>query len=230
MKRLLTLATVLLSSSLLAAPIIVKAPVDHLFVPTGFDNNDNVELFVSGEFASSCYSRNKVDVKFNDDMIDVTVTALLNNDPEKNCEELKVPYMENVTLGSLQAGNYKVRVNNKLTDKLAIKEARSSSVDDYIYAPVDYIELGFTGGINGEVMLVGRSSECITFDRVEMISNNKDTLSVLPIMKVVSKNCANERTNFSIPVKFQPRAFANKNILLYVKTMDGKSVTTLMHK
>lgn len=231
MKRFLTaLAAFTLSQTLMASPIIVNAPVDHLYVPTGFDNNDNIEMFVTGEFANSCYSRNKVEVKINNDLIDVKVTAMVNKDSNRNCEDLKIPYMENITLGSLQAGKYKVRVNNTLSDQLNVAEARSSSVDDYIYAPVDYVDLGFTGGINGEVFLVGRASDCLTFDRVELISNNKDTLSVLPIMKVVSKNCASERNNFSIPVKFKPHLFANKNVLLFVKTIDGKSVTTLLHK
>jgi hypothetical protein len=42
---------------------VVPAPVDHLFVPNGFDNNDNVEMVVTGKFPTNCYSRNKVETK-----------------------------------------------------------------------------------------------------------------------------------------------------------------------
>lgn len=213
----------------IAGPIVVNSPVDHLFIPTGFDNNDNVEVFVSGKFPNSCYSRNKVEVNVQEDTIKINVTALLNSESEK-CEDYKVSYLEDVTIGNLQAGEYKVIVNNKISEKLAIAETRSTSVDDYIYGEVDYIELGFTGGLNGEVALVGRTADCIVLDRVVTIDNGKDTLSILPIMKIASNSCAKQKVLFTIPVIFDQTKFKGEKILLYVKTMDGKSVTSLLQK
>lgn len=230
MKSLLMTMVLTAYCGVALASQVVSAPVEHLFIPKGFDNNDNVEIFVSGKFPNPCYSRNKVDVKVIEDQIQVTVTALLNNQENKNCEDYQVSFLEDVTIGSLQAGEYKLTVNGKLSEKLIVNEARSTGVDDHLYAEVDYVELGFTGGANGEVFLVGRTADCIVLDRVELISNEKDTLSILPIMKIVSTSCAKQKVQFNIPVKFDPLKFNSSNILLFVKTMDGKSINSLMDR
>lgn len=225
---------ILISMSMLAsayaAPVVVRSPVNHLFIPKGFDNNDNVEVVVSGTFPNTCYSRNKVIVVIKENKIDVQVSALFNEANEERCEDLEINYLENVTVGNLQAGDYEISVNQQLKDKLTVSESSSSSVDDHLYAQVDYINLGFTGGASGEIFLVGRTADCVEFDRVELVSNAKDTLSILPIMKIVSNSCAKQRVSFNIPVKFNTAAFSQDQVLLFVKTMDGKSIHTLMDK
>ncbi|MGE3608639.1 MAG: hypothetical protein AB7I27_03545 [Bacteriovoracaceae bacterium] len=228
MKRLLP-AIIFSIAAANAAPVPVNSPVDHLFVPMGFDNNDNVELLVSGTFPNPCYSRNKVEVQVKEDVIDVTVTALLNK-KDKECSPMEVPYMENITIGNLQAGDYTVHVNNKIQEKLAITEASSNSVDDHLYAMMDYIDLGFTGGASGDAFLIGKTTDCLAFDKVEYVSNGKDTLSVLPIMKKISPTCSGEKKFLSIPIKFNPQDFAFNKLVLFVRTMDGKSINTLVEK
>jgi len=220
------------SSILYAGPIVVNAPVEHLFVPNGFDNNDNVEVVVTGNFPNSCYSRNKVDVQIKNENINVTVTSLVNGHDQKDvCEKIEIPFMENVTIGNLQAGDYKINVNNKLEEKLNVDIASSRSVDNHLYAMINYIELGFTGGLSGDAVLVGRIQEsCLNLDTVEYLSNGKDTLSILPIMKKVSDDCTGERKYLEVPVKFKPRAFSSNKVLLFVRTMDGKSVSSLIDK
>lgn len=228
---LFTLSALVLSAALQASPIVVDAPVDHLFVPKGFDNNDNVEVVVTGTFPNTCYSRNKVEVAVKEDIINVTVTSLNSTDDKGNCDQIKIPFMENVTIGNLQAGDYKIIVNKKLTEKLDVEIASSRSVDDHLYAMIQYIDLGFTGGLSGDAMLVGRNPEdCLSLDEVKYVSNDKDVLSVLPIMKKVSESCTGERNYLEVPIKFQPRSFKSSKILLFVRTMDGKSVSTLIDK
>ena len=220
----MTFATVLQ-----AAPGVILSPVDHLFIPKGFDNNDNVELVVTGKFPNNCHSRNKVEVMVKNDLIDVKVTALVST-PESGCQPYEFSYSENITVGNLQAGPYHVNVNGKLKDTLNVAEAHSESVDDHLYAQVDYVELGFTGGIGGDVRLIGRTTNCLDLDKIEIVSNDKDTYSVLPIMKKVSDSCSKEKTFFSYPVRFNPSELRNKNILLFVRTMDGKSVHSIVER
>ncbi len=230
MKRfLLTLIPMTLAGALNASPIVVTSPVDHLFVPKGFDNNDNVELMVLGKFPNTCFSRNKVDVKVNEDKINIKITALMSNQ-ESNCEILDVSYLENVTVGNLQAGQYQILVNDTLKEELTVSESSSGSVDDHMYAMVHHVDLGFTGGLAGSVRLVGTRPNCIGLDHVEIISNDKDTFSILPIMKKVANDCTREKVYFDYPVRFNPRAVQNKNILLFVRTMDGKSVSALIER
>jgi len=217
-------------------PDVVEAPVDHIFVPRGFDNNDHVEVIVTGKFPNPCYIRNKYDVKINNDVIKISITSLSMDDPAyTKCEPLKIPFTEVVNIGNLQGGDYKIIVNEggayERKDSISVATTSSTSVDDNIYAMVDYIETGFTGGASGEAMLVAQSpSPCLVLDRVEYLTNEKDTLSVLPIMKKISSNCPEKRERIDIPIKFDSTKFKNEQILLFVRTIEGRSVNTFIAK
>jgi hypothetical protein len=224
MKKLLAL---LVPVSMYASAGVVPAPVDHLFVPNGFDNNDNVEMVVTGKFPTNCYSRNKVETKVSGEIVDVTVSALFNDG--RACELSNVPFSENITVGTLQGGKYKVRVNGKEMGALKVDEARSDSVDDHIYAQVDYVELGFTGGLTGSAFLIGKKTmDCVELDHVEYVSNGSDTLAVLPIMKKVSNVCNEVTSYLEIPIKYDLNRFNFKQTLLFVRTLDGKSVNGIV--
>jgi len=146
MKR--SIFALLFSSLVYASPDIILAPVDHLYIPEGFDSNDSVEVIVTGTFPNACFSRNKVDVSFNGDIVDVKVTAISPDQrslsAEKFCPQVKVPFKEVVSLGNLQGGNYEVRVNDgakfSLKETLFVQEAASHSVDENIYASLEYVE------------------------------------------------------------------------------------------
>lgn len=215
-------------------PDVVEAPIDHVFVPSGFDNNDHVELIVTGKFPNPCYTRNKYDVKVKKDIINIDVTSLSMDDPAyTKCEPLKIPFTEVVNIGTLQGGDYKVIVNEggvyEQRDGIVVGTASSDSVDDNIYAMVDYIETGFTGGASGDAILVAQSpSPCLVFDRVEYLSNAKDSLSVLPIMKKISSDCPEKIGRLEIPIKFDPSKFKYEQILLFVRTIEGRSVNTII--
>lgn len=235
MKRLITAFIIALPVFVFAnPPEVVTSPVDHLFVPKGFDNNDNVEIVVTGKYPNPCYIRNTSEVEVKDDKIFINVTAL-RRDGGSECESMAVPFSEEITIGNLQAGKYEVIVNqatrHEQTEKLDVAISRSTGVDDHIYAIVDYVELGFTGGLSGDALLLARSpSDCVVFDHVEYLSNNKDTISILPIMKKISETCKEKTSRFEIPVKFDPRVLPYKDILLFVRSIEGKSVHSIINR
>lgn len=224
-----SLSPLLLAMLFNASAFAVDAPVEHLYVPEGFDNNDTVEVVVTGTFPNPCYARSETTATVKGDVIEVRVHATVAPDSER-CEALPVPFKESVTLGTLQGGSYTINVNGMLKERMVIKEASSNSVDDHLYAAVDYIELGFTGGASGSAFLIGKHHKCTSFDRVEIISNGKDTYSILPIMKRISSNCEKSFSSEPIEVNFDARALPHKNFLLFVRTMDGKSVSALVER
>ena len=217
-------------------PIVIPSPVDHLFVPKGFDNNDNVEVVVTGKFPNPCYIKNSMFVKVIDSKIHVEVTALKKDNPDvAMCAPMEVPFRETITLGNLQGGEYDIVINEgtrfELNDKIEVVASESQSVDDHLYPIVEYIELGFTGGLSGDAVIMARSpSSCVVFDQVKYISNDKDTLSIMPIMKKVSGECDNRQKRIAIPIKFNPNALRNKEVLLFVRSIEGKSVNTVISK
>ena len=186
-----SIVALLFSSFAMAQPEIILAPVDHLYVPEGFDSNDSVEVVVTGTFPNACYSRNNVEVKVVGEIVDVKVTAISpdhrNMMADKYCPQVAVPFKEVVSLGNLQGGEYEIKVNegaqNSLADTLRVAEAASNSVDDNIYAAIEYVE---KQGKTDYVLKGWRYSPCMELADVKVVSNKKDTLSILPIMKKVS--------------------------------------------
>lgn len=215
-------------------PEVVEAPIEHVFVPHGFDNNDFVEIVVTGSFPNPCYVKNKYDFKVKEDVIKIDVTSLSMDDPAyTKCEPLKIPFTEVVNLGSLQGGNYKIVVNEggkyEQKDAIEIGTASSESVDENIYAMVDYVEPGITGGLSGDAILIAHSpSPCLVLDKVEYQTNSKDTLSVLPIMKRISSECPEKKERIEIPIKFEPAKFKFDQLLIFVRTIEGRSINTIL--
>lgn len=219
MKKSLVLSGLFLSQLAFAQPQIIPAPVKHLYVPQGFDSNDAVEVVVTGNFPNPCLSRNDVSVSVIEDKIDVLVTALM-PDEKLNCPDMLVPFKEVVSIGNLQGGEYQIVVNKKLKEKLVVEESASGAVDEHLYAAIDNVEKK----ADGKFVLQGwRYSNCIELQKIEVRSNNKDTLSVLPIMKQVSDFCPMKMMPVSYEVSLDFRDVKVDEALIHVRTMDGKS-------
>lgn len=223
---------IILTSAAWASAEIVSAPVSHLYVPNGFDSNDTVEVVVTGNFPNACFSRNDVKVKVLGDVIDIKVTAVSHErtSPYRRCSDMVVPFKEVIHVGNLQGGDYEVRVNAhtpfKLEDKMKIAEASSSSVDDNIYAAIEWVE---RKSANTVILHGWRYSNCIDLDKVTVISNNKDTLSILPVMKQLTDFCPMKMMPTAYKVELPLSTLKMKQPLLHVRTMDGKSVNTIIN-
>ena len=110
------------------------------------------------------------------------------------------------------------------TAEISIGEPKSESVDNYVYANLNYVEKAEKPRA---IVLKGENpSDCFEFDRVEFISNGKDVYSVLPIMKQVKQDCPMRLVPFSIETQV-PEGLAAKDLLLHVRGMDGRSVNSL---
>lgn len=231
MKRLFFVGALALSANIYATPIIVDAKINHVFVPEGFDNNDNVELVIKGELPNTCYSIYKTESKVTGNKIEIFAKAF-NREGEvnANCERIRVPYTEIVRVGNLQGGNYQI-ITNSEEQKLSVSEASTNSMDEFVYASVSYIDLGFTGGTQGSALLVGTTPNgCYEFDRLEYISNKNDTLSVLPIMKKVRDTCSKKRERIFIPINYDLESFPHPEMLIFARSLEGKSVSAIVEK
>ncbi len=217
----------LMTATAWAQPEIVPAPVTHLYVPAGFDSNDTVEVVVTGNFPNSCYSRNEVKVDVRDEEIVVNVSAATHEKtfPTIRCSDMLVPFKEVVHIGNLQGGDYKITVNNRLRDTLRVVEATSNSVDENLYAAIEWVE---EKGGNNVVLHGWRYSNCIDIDRVEVKSNGKDTLAILPVMKRLTDFCPMKMMPVQYPVKLDLSSLTMRQPLLHVRTMDGKSVNAIL--
>ena len=214
-----------------AAPLpteqtLMWVPVTHVFSPLGADSNDNTQVVLSGYFPNLCYKSPRSEVQIVGRTIKISLKALV--DPRAGCARVIVPILETVSLGVLTPGDYQISVNaasgTEGTAELSVAESTSSAIDDYIYGNLHQIER-MEGG--RRVLLKGYNpSDCFVFDRVEYISNAKDTFSVLPIMKQVRAHCPMKMVPFQIESEV-PNTLEAETVLLHVRVMNGNSINAL---
>lgn len=216
-----------------AVPEVVLPNLDHLYVPEGFDNNDSVEVIITGSFPNPCFSRNKTEVVVNNYIINILVTALEHGKKLESgaCPQMKVPFKEVVSVGNLKSGKYMIVVNrsagvNSLREMLYVQEATSSLIDDHIYAAIEWVEQT----TSGKFILHGiRYSPCFEIDQIKVLSNKRDTLSILPVMKQKSDFCPMKGVPFKTSVEIDFSGLKTSRPLLHVRTLDGRSVNTIVN-
>lgn len=205
-----------------------KIPIDRVYAPSGFDNNDNVEVVVTGYLPNLCHKAPAAKVKIKGKTIKITVSSLYYSESNPFCPEMVVPFMQTVSLGLLKSGSYNIVVNGggefETSSKIEIAGAQSHTVDAHNYAYVEYVEKEID---SDTVSLKGYNvSDCFELDKIEYFHNDKDTYSILPILKQVSQFCPKKMTPFTYEFKV-PRELKSQKVLLHVRTLNGNSVNTI---
>lgn len=231
MKKLtLMLAALTIFAVHASTPEEILVPIDDIYVPTGFDSNDNSEVIISGYLPNLCHKAPAAKTEIVGNTINIKLTALKYHSSNPMCPEVVVPFLETVKMGLLDKGDYKILVNGKSpfqkTSKISIAESTSSAIDEYVYAGVEYVEK--EEGSKTVALKGYNPSDCLVLDEVKFISNKSNTYSVLPIMKQVRDFCPMKMQAFSYDVEV-PSTLNKEKVLLHVRGMDGNSVNTLFN-
>lgn len=228
MKHLILVATLFVTGAFAGTPEERQVPIEHVYAPSGFDDNDNVEIIITGNLPNLCHKAPSSKVSVYDKTIEIKVTSLYYGENNPFCPQMSVPFVEKISLGLLEKGEYEILVNRdgqfEKTERILISDSQSDDVDMYNYAYVEYVEKELGSDI---VRLKGfHVSDCFILDRIEYFSNNKDTYSILPILKQVSNFCPRKQTPFSYRFRVPNELPAGK-ILLHVRTLNGNSVNSI---
>ena len=229
MKKLLFLILSVYGVSFASTPIELDLPIDHVFVPKGFDSNDSAEIIVKGTLPNLCHKTPTTEVKIEGRSIHISLKSLYYDQTDYFCPPAVLPFEETVRLGVLDKGMYQVSVNagrNAQKGILVITEASISNVDDFLYANVEYVQR-----INdNKIKLMGvNPSHCFSLKRIDFVSNDIDTYSVLPILKQTAEDCPYQAVPFEYIVDV-PSELAAKQILIHVRGMKGKSVNKVLDR
>jgi hypothetical protein len=241
MSRAYALATLVLSLAATSsahadtAPSLVAAPVEKVFVPIGFDSNDDAEVVVHGHFPSSCYKIGpiKSDVDFASRRVVVRVSAWFYRDGI--CHPMRVPYVASVKLGPLLDGDYTVRVSGveAVSAGLPITPATSSNPDDFVYAPVETVELSSDESGRPAVRLAGTAPEmdngCLLLAETKIMRSDA-VFVVLPIARIerdVALCAVQPSRRFSAVVTLPEDTVAG-DFLLHVRVLAGQSINRLV--
>jgi hypothetical protein len=213
-------------------PTLVSAPVEKVFIPLGFDTNDNVEVVVHGHFPSTCYKVGPSTATVDAVAKTVTIQSQAYEYPGLVCAQVRVPFVADISLGLVKEGEYRVQVTgfpDLVTDPLVIGAATTANPDDYLYAPVEQssIEKNSAGEdflkIEGmyPYMFVG----CMNIKEVRVRMAPGQVIVVQPIAEILEDRfcspLASKKFSIQTPIDF-PLTFSE--YLIHVRTLSGTSV------
>jgi len=210
-----------------STPTLATVPIENVYVPTGFDANDNAEVIVHGFLPNLCHKSPQTKIEVKGNRIDIKVEALNYESDNPFCAPLVVPFVQAISLGVLDKGNYNIHVNNNTVYQreagIQIAESNSDAVDEHIYAAVEYVDRTD----DRKVVLKGYNpSDCLELEEIQVISNNKDTYSILPKMRQTSSFCPMKMVPFEYEMEV-PNTIQRDKVLLHVRAMQGKAVNSL---
>jgi hypothetical protein len=204
---------------------LVVVDASYVFAPIGFDDNDEVSVVIDGYLPSGCYRLMRPEVKIDPLTRQITVvpTARYFDVP---CIDALIPYWQEVRLGRLAQGDYKISVApSGLQERLDIAEAQNAGPDDYLYAAIDTAQVDRQDGSNTSVIkIAGRfTNSCMVMDEVRVIDTGK-TINVLPIMHMEDLNdCQPVETEFRRMIEL-PATVSEGRHLLHVRSLNGVAV------
>jgi hypothetical protein len=230
-RHLLGLVVALSSSSLatvaLAEDTLVPVAADRVFVPTGFDDNDSVQVVVDGNLSNSCYKAAAGEFTIDTETHTILLTPMARVSDSAACLQVLVPYTYVYELGVLPRGDYSISVAGMDGSKrLSVAEATSAGPDDEFYAAIDNAYVAeFPSLGRRAVMLEGTyTNTCMRWVRADLKHVAPDVIEVLPVVAIVDNgNCVDMKFPFK-GVSVDLPTLERGRYLLHVRAMNGSAV------
>jgi len=199
-----------------------------LFVPVGFDDNDEVVAVADGFLFNPCQKLTASVITRDVAARRVTVEVKARTESADCNWDFRVPFTTVLALGILPAGEYTVQTEDgKLKEKLVVEQAKTGDVDEKLYAPVDRAHVKLNKDGKFEAIIEGHFLDnCSTIGDLELVNSGK-TLELLPLM-IRSKPGHHEGQCEPREVPFEARKvlpdLTPGRYLLHVRSLNGQSL------
>lgn len=203
-------------------PELIPFKISEVYVPEGFDDNDNLQVVVEGFFPNGCYKVAPASVAVKNGTFKIQANAYRYYG---FCIQAIVPFQQVVDLGIHAAQIYNIHaVGQGDLKKLNVKASSNPGPDDFIYAPVNqiYVSRMPENPAKRRILLSGEFTlSCLKLVRVD-ISVNNNVIIVLPIAEVdTSQKC--ENGDFPFEVSKELPDVEDGRYLVHVRTLNGNS-------
>lgn len=216
----------------------VDVHADSLFIPMGFDDNDEVVVVVDGYLPDPCHQLIRPYVKVDELSRRITISPRA-REFLGVCHDVIVPYTQEVHIGQLPRGQFTVNTKDGLLrERLLVGRSVNPGPDDYLYAPVDNARVIFPSSPTGErrwvAVLEGRyTNSCLVIAETQVSLTGK-TIQVLPIMKLQTEEesgtvCRQQEQPFKLEIEL-PTLTEEGRYLLHVRSLNGQSVNRVFYR
>jgi hypothetical protein len=218
-----------------AGPVKASAPIQRVFVPDGFDDNDNVEVILHGHFPNSCMKSGPVEFDVNRDLRVISIRSEVYVYSPDACLQVEIPFIQKVSLGNLEEGVWKIEVGGNLRRQplpLVVRHAKSAAPDEVLYAPVeDVLLLPEPQGDGHRVVVSGQwpqasAGKCFELVRIESYLGKDHSLVVLPIAELKNEGeCKSSDVRRRVFSSSAPVAEKlPQDVLVHVRVLNGESL------
>lgn len=213
-------------------PALIKEMPTHVFTPASFDNNDNAQVVLAGEYSSTCYKVGPVEALVDEQAKRIVVRNGAYFYSGCWCAQVEVPYVQTVDLGILRAGQYDVALESqsgKLVKMGALHIALSANQgpDDYLYAPVDQVRVSISQEEAPVLELRGQfNTSCMELADVKVFYRAGNVIEVLPTATYKDTgDCVKGARAFARRVRLDG---ANRGkSLVHVRSLNGRAFNTV---
>ena len=235
LSKMALVAGCLWSGLSLANGVLVPAPVDKVFVPTGFDDNDKIEVVVHGKFVSSCYKMGPATASFDAATKKIVINAEAYYYAGATCQQMTVPFIKTVEVrGAIASGNYKIEVAKRpnVTASLVVTRATRPEADDYLYAAVQSADVEETNA-GDTLVLRGQHPSliqgCIKFVEVKTHMSPSRVLVVQPITRIENNSnaCVGDGAG-RFEFRTQLTGLTRGDYVIHVRALDGNSLNQFL--
>lgn len=235
---LFTLSSLTVSTQIFAQTPSVSlepSPVEHVFVPQGFDDNDNAEVIIQGRFPNACMKTGPVELLIDNQAQIIRLRPKVYVYRGEPCAQVIVPFTQRVTFGTLKEGSWKIEIDGMPSISplpMNITRSQSAAPDDFLYAPVEEVVLlpGRMGTrqklvLSGNWPLVpGRG--CFVMKEIRTKLGADNTVVVQPIAELLP---ASQCSQASIRKRaFQSSVMLEKSLqldsLIHIRVLNGESL------
>ena len=198
-----------------------------LFVPAGFDNNDQIQVTLDGYLPNACYKIADPRVEFDESSRTFNVTAVANkfDADDTVCGVYEVPYTVTAALGQVRDGDYVISTKGAAKRQLHVKQSTGVGPDDYLYAPVDHVHVNVSIRRKEIIATIeGRfTNSCMRWEEIKTLDEG-DEVVLLPVVSVDQRSdCRTQNMRYkAMEVKLpwrQPGRY-----LLHVRGLSGVAV------
>jgi hypothetical protein len=205
--------------------IEIAAPLKGVFIPKGFDSNDNVEVVVAGAYPNSCYKVGPTRVAVDTELKVVHIEVNAYYSPNTYCLMLYIPFTQVIPVGVLRKGDYQVIVNGQVNEYLPVAKAKKDQMDDFLYATV----VGVNRKSKTTFELQGvMPSSCARLDEIRVIEEPGNVLAVLPILKMEAACEPSNEKGAEFLATFQVPAGLKGLKLIHIRSLNGASINQVV--
>ena len=207
-----------------------------VYLPQGFDSNDNVEIIFDGYYSNACFRAGLSTVHVDQELQKIYVSDSSLYYGHDFCAAVIVPYSKVTDAGILKPGHYSVlfqhsRENFVESGYMQVVRATTENKDDHLYANVEKIRYIASHPEHGP-HLVLNGSHTNTCQKVDYINVNQNpesnVVEVLPIALMERGGCEHAPNGIPFEAIAQIDELPPGKHLIHTRILNGRSTNEIV--